>query len=104
MYPLSGSRLAITLGFFALFTACKSQPAKKITCTSTLHAYTASLPVMDTPITCTHGLVNMSTGAITSSGTFLTSFDFTNQAAFNRSDDCYYVFKTICSGIGCASV
>src|SRR6185295_1321560 len=100
MYPYTYARMAFALGLVILFSACKPESAKKITCVSTLHGHTHMFSPADTGsmFTCTHGIINTATGSITSSGSFLTHFYFTEQAAFNTSDNCYYIFKSDGSG------
>ena len=96
--------IAITLGLFIIVTACKKNTSNKTTCTSTLHAYTAVMnPIYTGLDTCSQGIINMATGSIATAGSFLSIIYFTNQAAFNTSDNCYYIFKSVNYGIGSIS-
>ena len=77
------------------FANCKKSNSKKTSCVSTVHAYSAVINPLDTSVVyaCSHGILNLSTGGIATSGTITTSMLFTNQGAFNTSDNCYYVFQ-----------
>lgn len=68
---------------------------EKKTCSSVLHAYTSSVTMPTTyRFPCSHGTVDLATGIITSSGSFSNCLVFTNKAAFNSSDNCYYAFSS----------
>ncbi len=78
-----------------ILNSCKKTPAKKTTCSSTLHGYTASLSAMYTAspsIPCNPGVINTSTAAIATVGTFPGQILFTAQMAYNTSDNCSYIF------------
>jgi hypothetical protein len=87
--------IAISCAALSLFAAC-TKPVKKPTtsCTPTLYGY-ASLPatLFDTVSSRTYGIINPATVTSGTIGTFNTS-TYSNQAAFNSSDNCYYAFKT----------
>lgn len=86
--------IAVACSLIALFAACKKDAKKTTSCTSTLYAYNVPYSgIGDTLGARTNGIVNPSTGYISSIGTF-TASAYTNQAAFNSADNCYYVFKT----------
>lgn len=78
---------------------------KKTTCSSVLHAYTASSMSWPAGTTypCSHGTVDLATGIITSAGSFSNCLVFTNKAAYNSADKCYYAFSTkYLGGYSCA--
>ena len=90
------SRIAImSCAAFVLFASCK-KTNKTTSCSSTLHGYTAPVDTMysGASYTCNHGIINTTTGGMATFGSFTGSLIFTNQAAFNTSDNCYYVFGT----------
>jgi hypothetical protein len=86
--------IAVACALVILFAACKKDAQKTTSCTSTLYGYNVPHSgIYDTVATRTNGIVNPTTAAISSIGSFSASA-YTNQAAFNSSDNCYYVFKT----------
>jgi len=84
----------VAIATVILLASCKKNTPHSTSCSSTLYGYTVSssaLGLMDT--TCNFGIVNESTAAFSGATTFLSTV-YSNQAAYNTSDNCYFTFKT----------
>jgi len=89
-------KLLLFPALFVLLAACtKKDSNKKTTCASTVHGFTTSSETFDTASIniAHHGIVNLATGAMVTSGTFRNAAAFASQGAFNTGDNCYYVFR-----------
>lgn len=77
----------------AACTKDKNKDQNKTTCFATVYGYnTTDSPVYAPSLTAAFGTVDLATATATSTGTITTSA-YSNQGAFNTSDNCYYVFR-----------
>jgi len=94
MNRMTQNFLVVCLFALCIASSCKKTTGSKTTCTSTLYGYTVSMSAMyDTISTCSFGSINPASGLLSAIGSFASSV-YTNQGAYNTSDNCYYVFKT----------
>ncbi len=101
MKSIHNTALIVGVAMVAIFwTACKKESANKKTCSTSLHAFTAPLPLSSISYTCKAGLINTSTGAITYVGSFSGRLPLTQRATFNTTDNCYYVFGDTATVVG----
>ena len=76
-----------------LSPSCKKGSSSKTTCTSTLYGFTTPLATMyDTVSACSAGIINESTAAIATSGSFASAV-YSNTGAYNTSDNSFYALK-----------
>ncbi len=93
MKQYTKTTITVLLVLSAVFTCCTKPASKKTTCTSTWHAYSAP-SWAGAPYTPSHyGVINASTGSITSFGTFYSNPVFTQQGAYNSTDNSYYLLQ-----------
>ncbi|MBC7554987.1 MAG: hypothetical protein H7257_13535 [Taibaiella sp.] len=89
------SLLAVA-GSFLIVASCKKEKQGNTTpCNTTVYAYRC----VDTNYAnvykpCTSGILNTASGSLSTIGSFSAGW-YTNQATFNNSDHCYYVFKKL---------
>lgn len=92
MKQYTTTTIAALLVLAAVFTGCTKPASKKTTCTSTWHAY--STPLAGSYFSSSHyGIINQSTGSISSFGTFIGNPYFTRQGAYNSTDHSYYLLQ-----------
>jgi len=80
-----------------LFPSCKKDTTSTstTTCSSVLYGNSAPASLYDSASA--FGVINPASATLTGTATFMGT-NYENQAAFNTSDNCYYVFKTHMGG------
>jgi hypothetical protein len=94
------SAIVLSLASISFFAACKKEPtASKTTCAATLYGYNYLDTIFAAPSSPVGwGAINETPLATTSVAT-LPVTAYSNQGAYNASDNSYYVFQFVSSGI-----